>query len=128
MAQRKKNVSTVLIVCVSLLVGSLVGYIAGFKYGMRFERGSAMPAMQQQFQTSSSRAALGLNAIEIVKDLNCVCGCKMELLPCTCDEIKGSKEIKQFVQALIDEGLSKKDAIGRLVEKYGQDILIKKSG
>ncbi len=66
-------------------------------------------------------------AIEIVKELNCICGCKMELLPCTCDELKGSKEIKAFVQALVGEGLSRSEALGRLVEKYGQDILIKKA-
>ncbi len=94
---------------------------------MRFDRDSVMPVRQLESQTKSSRLALGLNAIEIVKELNCVCGCKMELLPCTCDELKGSREIKKFVKALIDEGLSKRDAIGRLVEKYGQDILIKKS-
>jgi hypothetical protein len=45
-----------------------------------------------------------LKSAEIIKELNCVCGCKMELQPCTCDE----QTITQ-----------------RLVDKYGEGILIK---
>ena len=127
MAQKKKNFTTVLIIVASILIGFLAGYIAGYRYGIQFNRDSVSPAMQQEFQTRSSRVALGLNAIEIVKELNCICGCKMELLPCTCEELKGSKEIKQFVQTLVSEGLSKSAVVGRLVERYGQSILINKS-
>jgi cytochrome c-type biogenesis protein CcmH/NrfF len=94
---------------------------------MGLNRQDSLPAMPQQFQSQPSRIELSSGAIEIVKELNCVCSCKMELLPCTCDELKGSKEIKAFVQALVGEGLSRSEALGRLVEKYGQGILIAKS-
>ncbi len=127
MAQKKKNFTTLSIIVASLLIGFLVGYIAGFRYGMRLDRQDSLPAMPQQFQSQPSRIELSSRAIEIVKELNCICSCKMELLPCTCDEIKGSKEIKAFVQTLVGEGLSRSEALGRLVEKYGQDILIKTS-
>ncbi len=127
MAQRKKNFSTVLIIVASILIGFLGGYLAGFRYGIRFNRESFSSTMPQESGIQSSRVALGLNAIEIVKELNCICGCKMELLPCTCEELKGSKEIKQFVQTLVSEGLSKSAVVGRLVERYGQSILINKS-
>jgi cytochrome c-type biogenesis protein CcmH/NrfF len=127
MAQKKKNFTTFSIIVASLLIGFLVGYIAGFRYGMRLDKQDSLPAMPQQFQSQPSRIELSSRAIEIVKELNCICSCKMELLPCTCDELKGSKEIKAFVQTLVGEGLSRSEALGRLVEKYGQDILIKKS-
>jgi len=42
-------------------------------------------------------------------------------------ESRGSKEIKHFVQTLVSEGLSKPAVVGRLVERYGQSILINKS-
>ncbi len=127
MAQKKKNFTTLSIIVASLLIGFLVGYIVGFRYGMRLDRQDSLPAMPQQFQSQPSRIELSSRVIEIVKELNCICSCKMELLPCTCDELKGSKEIKAFVETLVGEGLSRSEALGRLVEKYGQDILIKTS-
>lgn len=127
MAQKNKNFTTLSIIVASLLIGLLVGYIAGFRYGMRSNRQDPLPAMPQQFQSQPSRIELGSGAIEIVKELNCICSCKMELLPCTCDELKGSKEIKAFVQTLVGEGLSRSEALGRLVEKYGQSVLIAKN-
>ena len=127
MAQKKKNFTTLSIIVASLLIGFLVGYIAGFRYGTGLDRQDSLPAMPQQFQSQPSRIELSSRAIEIIKELNCVCSCKMELLPCTCDELKGSIEIKAFVQTLVGEGLSRSEALGRLIEKYGQDILIKKS-
>lgn len=127
MAQKNKNFATLSIIVASLLIGLLVGYIAGFRYGMRSNRQDPLPAMPQQFQSQPSRIELGSGAIEIVKELNCICSCKMELLPCTCDELKGSKEIKAFVQTLVGEGLSRSEALGRLVEKYGQSVLIAKN-
>lgn len=126
-AQKKKNFTTLSIIVASLLIGFLVGYIVGYRYGMGLNRQDSLPAMPQQFQSQPSRIELGSGAIEIVKELNCICSCKMELLPCTCDELKGSKEIKAFVQTLVGEGLSRSEALGRLVEKYGQNILIAKS-
>jgi cytochrome c-type biogenesis protein CcmH/NrfF len=127
MAQKKKNFTALSIIVASLLIGFLVGYIAGFRYGMRLNRQDSLPAMPQQFQSQPSRIDLSSRVIEIVKELNCICSCKMELLPCTCDELKGSKEIKAFVQTLVGEGLSRSEALGRLVEKYGQSVLIARS-
>ncbi len=127
MAKKKKNFTTLSIIVASLLIGFLVGYIAGFRYGMRMDRQDSLPAIPQQFQSQPSRIDLSSRAIEIVKELNCICSCKMELLPCTCDDLKGSKEIKAFVQTLVGEGLSRSEALGRLVEKYGQSVLIDKS-
>ncbi len=127
MAQKKKNFTTLSIIVASLFIGLLVGYIAGFRYGMRLDRQDSLPAMPQQFQSQPSRIELSSRAIEIVKELNCICSCRMELLPCTCDKLKGSKEIKAFVQTLVGEGLSRSEALGRLVEKYGQSVLKAKS-
>lgn len=63
--------------------------------------------------------------MEVVKELNCMCGCKMELLPCNCDGPGGSKEIKGFVQTLVEEGLSKSEVMERVIGKYSPAVLIK---
>jgi len=124
--QKKRYSSTVLIVVASLLIGFLGGYLTGFRYGIKMTRESISSSMSQQFQGQPARKNISSRAIEIVRELNCICGCKMELLPCTCEEARGSKEIKQFVQKMVDEGLSKSEGIGQLVERYGRAILIKK--
>lgn len=126
-AQKKKNFNTVLIIAVSFLIGLIGGYLTGFKYGQESSRISVSPAMPQELQRPLSRVNLSSMALEVIKELNCICDCKMELLPCTCDEPRGSKEIKQFVQALIEEGLPKSEVIARTVKKYGQAVLIKNS-
>jgi len=127
MAQKKKNFTTFLIIVASLLIGFLIGYIVGYRYGTKLKIENIGLAMSQQFQRQPLRGEFSSRAMEITRELNCICGCKMELLPCTCDEPRGSKEIKQFVQVLVDEGLSKTEVIGRVIERYGQAILIKKN-
>lgn len=127
MAQKRKNYSTIFIIGVSLLIGFLGGYITGFKYGIKSSSESQPLEVPPLFESSLSGVKLNPEAIEIVRELNCICGkCQMELLTCTCEELNGSRELKIFVQKLVDDGLSKSEAIAHLVERYGQGILIKK--
>ncbi|NIM57986.1 MAG: hypothetical protein GTO16_03455 [Candidatus Aminicenantes bacterium] len=127
MAQNRKNFSIVLIIGVSLLIGFLGGYLAGFRYGLRLNRQNFIPPMAQKTQSRPSRTHLDAEAIEIIKELNCVCDCKMKLSPCTCEEVRGSKEIKAYVQELVEQRLLKSEVMERLVERYGQAVLIKRS-
>ena len=75
---------------------------------------------------NNSDTTISRFTIDIVRELNCICDCKMKLLPCTCEEVRGSKEIKEFVQELVEQGLSKSEVMDSLVERYGQAVLIKK--
>lgn len=126
-SHKKKNLSTFLIISVSLVIGLLIGYLTGLRYGIKISKESFTPSRPQPFPTQVPSLNLSPEALQVVKELNCICGCRMELLPCTCDEPRGSKEIRLFVQGLVDKGLSKPDVIERVVEKYSSAVLIKKN-
>ncbi len=128
MVQRNQTGTVVLIGLTSVLMGLVLGYLMGFKSGLNVneERVADFPA-PQTLTASPSNPALDLMFAEIVDELNCVCGCKMELRPCTCDEQKGSKEIRGFVQQLVRQGLPRPEIIKRLSEKYTEAILIKRT-
>lgn len=126
MSQRNKY-SMALTIGVSLFIGFLIGYIAGFRYGTGLNRQDLSRIPPPSLQMEPLTLHLSAQAEEIIRELNCVCGCKMELSPCVCEDVRGSKEIKQFVQELINRGLSKSKVIEQAVEKYSKDILIKKS-
>ncbi|MFQ6070298.1 MAG: cytochrome c-type biogenesis protein CcmH [Candidatus Aminicenantales bacterium] len=123
--RKKKNLTIFLAACMFLLIGFLVGYLTGFKYGIKVTKESRIPSPPQPFFTQVPSLDLNSETMKIVKELNCVCGCKRELLPCTCDEPRGSVEIKQFIQERIKEGLSKSQVIKLVVEKYGSAVLKK---
>ena len=125
MAQRKQTTIMVLIGVSSILIGLVAGYLLGFRSGLNMNKGQ--PSSFQTLTANPSNPALDLMFAEIVKELNCVCGCKMELQPCTCDEQKGSQEIRGFVRMLVQQGLSRPEIIKRLREKYNEGILIKKT-
>ncbi len=115
--QRKKGYSVYVVAVVCLVVGLCIGYVAGFNHRAGFNQGPAAPSLNP---------ALDVKATEIISELNCVCGCKMVLSTCTCEEVKGSKEIKLFVRDLVNMGSAKAEIVDRLKEKYGPGILIKK--
>jgi cytochrome c-type biogenesis protein CcmH/NrfF len=128
MAQRKQTIAILVVGVGSILIGYLLGYTKGYRYGRNLNRGQvAGVSSPQPLSPNPSNPTLDLRTAEIIKELNCVCGCKMELAPCTCDEKRGAQEIRSFVQALIQQQISRPEIINRLVEKYGETILIKKT-
>lgn len=128
MTQRKQTATMVLIAVSSILVGLVSGYLMGFRSGQDLYKGHvAELSGPQTLPANPSSPAVGLKSADIIKELNCVCGCKMELQPCTCNERRGSQEIRGFVQTLVQQGLSKPEIIKRLREKYTEAILIKKT-
>lgn len=126
MKSQKNNFSIVVIAGISLLIGFLGGYLAGYRYGIKLNTERSNLFLPQDFKNQPSSEVLTSQAMEIIKDLNCICSCKMELLPCTCEEPKGAKEIKNLAQGLINTGLTKNEIINHLVRKYGDDVLIKR--
>lgn len=125
MAQRKQTAIMAMIGVSSVLIGLVAGYLMGFKSGLNMNKGQ--PSSAQALSANPSNPAQDLMFAKIVKELNCICGCKMELQPCTCDEPKGSQEIRRFVLMLVQQGLPKPDIVKRLEEKYDKSILIKKT-
>jgi len=126
MAQRRQIIAIVLIGAISILIGLVLAYQKGFKYGVNLNRGQvASTSSPLPLATNPSNPTRDLKSGEIIKELNCVCGCKMELAPCTCNERRGAQEIRRFVQVLVQEGVSRPEIINRLIEKYTEAILIK---
>jgi len=118
----------VLIGVSSIFIGLVLGYLMGVNYGLNLNHGHvAEVSSPQTLPANLSNAGLDLKSAEIIKELNCVCGCNMELQPCTCNEPRGSQEIRRFVLMLVQQGLSRPDIIKRLTEKYSEAILIKKT-
>ena len=127
MAQRRQTMAIVLIGAGSIFFGFVLGHLTGFKNGLNLNKGQvAELSSPQPLPANPSNPGLDLKSAEIIKELNCVCGCKMELWPCTCDEQRGAQEIKAFVQMLVQQGISKPAITQRLVDKYGEGILIKR--
>lgn len=112
---------------ICLLLGFGVGYFAGFGKRPVSAGGPSYPSSTPGLVAEAPSAAAALQAAEVIKELNCVCGCKMVLSTCTCDEVKGSKEIGLFVRSLVDRGMLKPEILTRLQERYGAGILIKKT-
>jgi cytochrome c-type biogenesis protein CcmH/NrfF len=128
MAQHRQTTALVLTGAISILIGFVPGYLTGLKYGLNSNRAHAAGVSSYQpLPANASNPTLAVNVEEIIKELNCVCGCKMELAPCTCDERRGAQEIRRSVQTLVQQGVSRPEIIKGLMEKYGEAILIKRT-
>ena len=126
MKARKKNSPLFVgVAAVSLLIIFGGGYLVGFKDRTRSERLPSSVGMSPGTFGQPAPPILDSKAMEIVQELNCICGCKMELATCTCEDAKGSKEIKLFVQDLVNQEFPRTETLKRLEEKYGKSVMIK---
>lgn len=121
--KKKKKFPFFITISVSLLIGFLIGYLVGFKYGLKLTRSTFFSSNSPTFSTQSLQGNLNPEVRDVIEKLNCICGCKRELLACSCQEPRGSTEIKLYAQELINGGLSKSEAIKQIVERYGSDVL-----
>ena len=53
----------------------------------------------------------------------CVCGCGDILATCSCNKTPGSRDMKQLLQKLVDEGKSPSEIKTEMVAVYGQAAL-----
>ena len=128
MAQRKQIAVIVLVSACTILIGFVLGDLMGSKNGKDRDKAYAAEVSSPlSLPAYLSSPALDLSSIEIIKELNCVCGCNLELQACTCDKQRGAQEIRGFVQTLVQQGLSRAEITTRLTEKYGEAILIKQT-
>ena len=59
----------------------------------------------------------------IAANFQCPCGtCTDRLDVCTCDEPRGSVEVKTYIKSLLDQGLTKFETVEKVEEEYGNRI------
>jgi len=59
----------------------------------------------------------------LAERFKCVCGCNDTLSICTCSKTPGSRDMKLYLQQLVDEGKSPAEIQSAMVERYGSDVL-----
>lgn len=126
MSSQKKYEMIFFVAAVSLLIGFCGGYITGFKDKTGSSRRASSAGMSQGSLSQPASLTVDSKSTEIAKRLNCVCGCKMELMTCTCEDVRGSKEIKLFVQDRVRQDFPESKIVNQLIDKYGKGVLIKR--
>lgn len=79
-------------------------------------RGSTITAVAEDI-------ALTPKARLLAEKFVCVCGCKDILSTCTCKETPGSRDMKKYVQQLVDEGKTPGEVEAAMVARYGEEVL-----
>ena len=74
------------------------------------------------FPTPPSIVAYSAEAEALFSSLNCLCGtCNDTLAQCTCGE---ARQMKGYIDSLLDTSSSKSEVIDKVVEKYGPGVLV----
>jgi len=74
------------------------------------------------FPTPLPIVAYSAEAEALFASLNCLCGtCNDTLAECTCGE---ARQMKGYVDSLIDTSSSESEVIDKVVEKYGPEVLV----
>ena len=58
----------------------------------------------------------------LAERLMCVCGCGDILATCTCTETPGSRDMKKYLQQLVDEGKDPVQVEAAMVARYGEAV------
>jgi len=59
----------------------------------------------------------------LAERFQCVCGCKDILATCVCEKTPGSRDMKRYLQALVNEGKSPAEVEGAMVARYGPSVI-----
>src|SRR5262245_9716379 len=60
----------------------------------------------------------------IAERYHCVCSCNDPLTVCTCSKTPGSRDMKQYVQELVNQKKSGKEIDAAMAARYGPNVLI----
>ncbi|MFQ6082061.1 MAG: CYCXC family (seleno)protein [Candidatus Aminicenantia bacterium] len=126
-AQRKSMSSWMWLLVLAVVL--IIGYFIGKGYRITAPENIETRPMSDVSKAKIPSVVLTAEALEIIKELNCACGsCGKKLVDCTCKIFRGADEMKRFIQSRVDEGLTKSIILDKVVERYGQAVLIKKEG
>jgi hypothetical protein len=112
-------------------VNSIVGYaiLAIFVIGVTWfiAWSFSSPSRPRRVNTSVSQyqgTSVWSDEVQaIAANFNCPCGsCGDRLDVCTCDEVKGSVEVKTYIKSLLEQGLTKFEVVEKVEENYGNRI------
>jgi hypothetical protein len=56
----------------------------------------------------------------LAERFTCVCGCKDILATCSCEKTPGSRDMKKYLQQLVDEGKAPADVEAAMIARYGE--------
>ncbi len=86
----------------------------------------SLPVVQEPGATVSAEIetiVLSPQASLLAERFQCVCGCGMILGECTCSKIPGSRDMKQYLQQLVDEAKSPSDIESAMIARYGTGVI-----
>ena len=78
------------------------------------------PKSEGEIQAVLADVELSPQARVLAERITCVCGCGDILAECTCDKTPGSRDMKKYLQTLVDEGKSPAEVEQAMVARYGQ--------
>ncbi len=70
-----------------------------------------------------SEVVLSPRAQVYAEKFKCACGCGHYLAECFCQNTPGSIDMKQYLQSLVDQGLTPGEVEEAMVERYGPGVL-----
>jgi hypothetical protein len=86
----------------------------------------SLPVVPQGGVTVSAEiqeVALSPQASLLAERFRCVCGCGDILGQCTCTKVPGSRDMKQYLQQMVDEGKSPAEIESGMVARYGPGVI-----
>lgn len=67
--------------------------------------------------------AMSPQARLMAERFKCICGCNLILATCTCGKTPGSRDMKKYLQTLVDEGKSPADIERDMIARYGDEVI-----
>ena len=80
------------------------------------------PSKGAEISAVATDIMLSPQARILAERLVCVCGCNDILATCTCAETPGSRDMKKYLQQLVDEGKNPVEVENAMVARYGEAV------
>lgn len=84
---------------------------------------AAKPGKGAIISTKLDDIALSPPARLLAERLRCVCGCPDTLAVCTCKKTPGSRDMKKYLQELVNAGKTPAEVESAMVARYGPSVL-----
>lgn len=116
----RKSSSTKKVFIILVAIGAIAGLVGGMIISTR--EPVVTPTSSTTGSSGNITVPVATSALggEIIARFDCACNtCKLTLAECTCDEPRGSKEMKGYIEYLVKEGKSRDEIIKLVQGKYG---------